>query len=129
MFQYLPFMVRLIDVMTGEDNHVGLAALRDVDQNPESLFFLTPMIVGMLKAGLTDNLQTVTAALDNVPEMAQQARDLLDLSASTVQANVASTPPERRDYAQRILDGALNGELDLASRPTPLDGKGRRPVD
>jgi hypothetical protein len=116
MFQYLPFMVRLIDVMTGEDNHIGLAGLRDVDQNPESLFFLTPMIVGMLRAGLTDNLRTVTAALDSVPEMAQQARDLLDLPASTVQANVASTPPERRDYAQRILDGALNSELDLPPR-------------
>jgi hypothetical protein len=50
-FHFLPFMVRVIGVLTGDDNHIGLAVLRDADQKPELLFVLIPMIVALLRAG------------------------------------------------------------------------------
>jgi hypothetical protein len=36
-----------------------------------------------------------------------------------VQANLSRRPPEVRERAQRIIDGALDGTLDLGLRDTP----------
>ncbi len=118
-FQFLPFMVRVIGVLTGDDNHIGLAGLRDADQKPEVLFYLIPIIVAMLRAGWTDSLQTVTAALNNLPELAQQAQTMLELPASMVRQNLASQPPEVQERAQRLIDGALSGQLNIAPRDPP----------
>jgi hypothetical protein len=123
IFQFLPFMIRLIGNLTGDDNFNGLGAMRDADQSPEVLFLLIPMTVAMLQAGWTDNLRTVTEALENVSDLAQQAQRVLDLPQSTVTQNLASQPPEVRARALRMIDGTISGELELAPRNPPHSRK------
>jgi hypothetical protein len=119
VFRFLPFMVRMLGVITGDDNCIGLAGIQNADQQPEFVLLLVPFIVALLRAGWADNLQTITTALSQAPELAEQGRQVLELPAKTVQANLSRQPPEVREQAQRIIDGTLNGTLDLGPHRTP----------
>jgi hypothetical protein len=119
VFRFLPFMVRMLGVITGDDNYIGLAGIQNADQQPEFVLLLVPFIVALLRAGWADNLQTITTALSQAPELAEQGRQVLELPAKTVQANLSRQPPEVREQAQRIIDGTLNGTLDLGPHRTP----------
>ena len=112
LFQHLPLMVRMTSAMFGDENYTGLAGLSQLDQHPEAVIYLVPIVIGMLKAGWADNLEAVTSALRPFPELAAQAQRILGMPAATVQANLAGQPAEARAQAQRLIDAAIEGQFD-----------------
>lgn len=69
---------------------------------------MVPMVIAMLRAGWNDNLTAITSALNKFPGIAAKAQRILDMPASTVEANLSgqaqrsvsgpsasSTPPSR----------------------------------
>jgi hypothetical protein len=113
LFRYLPLMIRMLGAMFGDDNYTGLAGLRQIDQNPESLTYLVPLVIAMLQAGWKKNLDAVTSALSPFPALAERAQQLLDLPSATLTANLARRPAETREHVQRIIDAAIEGQFDM----------------
>lgn len=112
LFRHLPLMIRMLGAMFGDDNYAGLAGLRQIDQNPESLTYLVPLVIAMLQAGWKENLDAVTSALSPFPALADRAQHLLDLPSATLTANLAGQPAETCERVQRIIDAAIEGEFD-----------------
>lgn len=112
LFRYLPLMARMIGAVFGDENYAGFAGLREMDQNPEFVMLLVPMVVGMLRAGWEESLSTVAGALGPFPNMVTQAERILEMPAKTVTANLADKPAQTRTTAQRFLDAALDGQFD-----------------
>jgi hypothetical protein len=117
LFRYLPLMMRMLGAITGDDNYAGLAAIGQMGQHPELIPYIVPAVLAMLRAGWTDNLNTVTSALQQFPELAGRVQRLLDMPAKTVEANLASLPADAHERAQRLIDAAINGQLE-----TPTTG-------
>jgi hypothetical protein len=113
LFQYLPLMIRMVGVMFGDDNYTGLAGLGQFDQQPEYVFYLVPMVISMLRAGWKENLDAVTTALQPFPELAAQAQRILDMPASRVDANLAGQPAAIRQCAQRLIEAAIEGTIEV----------------
>jgi hypothetical protein len=111
LFRYLPLMTRMVDVMCGDDNHIGLAGLSQFTQQPECIIYLIPLVVAMLRAGWTENLNAVATALQQFPGLAQQAERILGMPTATINANLAEQPHEIRRQAQRLIEAALDGEF------------------
>lgn len=65
----------------------------------------------MLRAGWNDNLNAVTSALSQFPEIAAQAQRILDMPSATVHANLAGKPAEVREQAQRLISAAIEGRF------------------
>jgi len=117
MYRYLPLMVRFMDAVVGKANYLGLAGMQNIDRQPEQVPYLLLLIVGMLRAGWTDNLRDVTAALGAAPDMADGMQRILELPAKTLQANLSSQPPEVREKVSRLINAATDGQLSLAPQP------------
>lgn len=112
LFRYLPLMVRMLGAMFDDDNYVGLAAFGQMDQHPEILVYVVPMVIAMLKAGWDENLHAITSGLNRFPELGAQAHRILDMSSTTISANLANKPAETRDRIQRIIQAAIDGQFD-----------------
>jgi hypothetical protein len=112
LFRHLPLMIRMLGAMFGDYNYTGLAGLRQIDQNPESLTYLVPLVIAMLQAGWKENLDAVTSALDPFPALAERAQHLLDLPSATLTTHLAGQPAETRERVQRIIDAAIEGRFD-----------------
>ena len=112
LFRFLPLMVRMTGAMFGDENYTGLAGLSQLDQHPEAVIYLVPMVIGMLKAGWAENLEAVTSALRPFPELATHTQRILGMPAETVEAILAGQPAEARDRAQRLIDAAIEGQFD-----------------
>lgn len=111
LFRYLPLMIRMLGAMFGDDNYIGLAGLGEIDQHPETLVYIVPMVIAMLKAGWEENLNAVTAALSPFPELAAQAHRILGLPSTTINANLSGQTAETRERAQRIINAAIEGQF------------------
>jgi len=119
LFRYLPLMTRMLNVMFDDDNYAGLAAFGQLDQYPETLVFIVPMVIAMQKADWRENLDTVTSALHPFPGLAEQAHRILDMPAATISANLAGKPAEIRDRAQRLIDATIEGQFDVPGNDHP----------
>lgn len=119
MFRHLPLMVRIAGAMFGDDNYIGLAGVSHLDQQPETVGYLVPVVIGMLRAGWAENMDAVASALQPFPELAEQAQRILDLPAKTVENNLAGQPDVVRERARRVIDAATDGKFDL---PSPAVG-------
>ncbi len=115
LFRHLPLMVRMTAAMFGDDNYTGLAGLSQLDQHPEAVIYLVPMVIGMLRAGWAENLEAVTSALRPFPELAAQAQRILGMPVATVEANLAGKPAEVRERAHRLIDAAIEGQFDTGA--------------
>lgn len=113
--RHLPLMARMLDAVSGEDNYAGFAAFSQMDQHPESVLFIIPMVIAMLRAGWNDNLEAVTSALRPFPVLAAQAQHILDMPAATVEANLAGKPADVQERARRLIDAAIEGKLDAST--------------
>jgi hypothetical protein len=113
LFQYLPLMIRMVGVMFGDDNYIGLAGLGQLDQQPEFVTYLVPMVIAMLKAGWQENLDAVTAALQPALELAARAQRILDMPNVEVQANLARQPAADRERGERLIEAAIEGKFEL----------------
>lgn len=51
MFRDLPLMVRMLGTVTGDESYAGLAGLSQIDQHPETVIYLVPMVIAMLSYG------------------------------------------------------------------------------
>jgi hypothetical protein len=105
----------MLDAMSGEDNYAGFAAFSQMDQHPESVLFIIPMVIAMLRAGWNENLEAVTSALRPFPGLAAQAQHILDMRAATVEANLAGKPTDVQERARRLIDAAIEGKLDAST--------------
>jgi len=112
LFQYLPLMIRMVGVMFGDDNYTGLAGLGQLDQQPEFVIYLVPMVIAMLKAGWKENLDVVTSALQPLPELAAQAQRIPDMPAVQVDANLAGQPAAVRKRGDRLIEAAIEGKFE-----------------
>lgn len=115
LFRHLPLMARMLNAVSGEDNYAGFAALSQLDQHPEVVVYIVPMIVAMQRAGWNENLEAVTSALEPFPELAAQAERILAMPASTLEANLAGKPADVQKRARRLIDAAIEGKLDAGT--------------
>jgi hypothetical protein len=120
LFRHLPLVARMMAALFDDANYAGLAGLDQIDQHPEIVMLLVPSVIGMLRAGWQENLQAVTVALGPMPDLAVQARSLLDQPHRTIEANLNQQPPDFRKYAQRIIDATMNGAFDWPQRNPPV---------
>jgi hypothetical protein len=107
-------MIRMLGAMFDDDNYTGLAGLGQIDQHPESLMYIVPLVIAMLRAGWRENLAAVTSALSPFPELAERAQRLLDLPAAALTANLAGQPAEARERVQRIIDATIDDQFDMS---------------
>ncbi len=112
-------MTRMLSVMFSEENYAGLAAFGQLDQHPEAVVFIVPMVLAMQKAGWRENLDTVTSALQPFPDLAAQANRILDMPAATINANLTEQPAETRVRAYRIIAAAIEGQFGGGSDDQP----------
>jgi hypothetical protein len=112
MFRHLPLMIRMIGAIFGDENYAGLAGLSQIDQHPETVTYLVPMVIAMLRAGWAENLETVASALRPFPEMAERVQRILAMPAATVEANLAGESTDVRDRAYRLIEAAIEGQFD-----------------
>ena len=87
--------------------------LRQFDQQPEYVIYLVPMVISMLRAGWKENLDAVTAALHPFPQLAAQARRILDMPDSQVKANLADQPAVIRHRVERLIEAAIEGNFEV----------------
>jgi len=113
IFRHLPLMVRMIGAMFGDENYTGLAAFSQIDYHPETIVYIVPMVIAMLKAGWNENLDAVTSALSQAPDLAARAQRVLAMPNAIVQGNLAGQPAEFRERAQRLIDAAIKGQFDV----------------
>jgi hypothetical protein len=112
MFRHLPLMARMLGAVSGDENYAGLAGLSQLDQHPETVIYLIPMVIARLRAGWAENLEAVVSALRPFPDLADKAQHILDKPAATVEANLAGEPAEVRERARRLINAAIEGQLD-----------------
>ncbi|MFC3894460.1 hypothetical protein ACFOWZ_23520 [Lentzea rhizosphaerae] len=122
LFRHLPLVARMMAALFDDANYAGLAGLDQIDQHPEIVTLLVSYVIGMLRAGWQENLQAVATALGPMPDLAAQARSLLDQPHRTIEANLSHQPPDVRKQAQRIIDAAMNGAFDRPRRNPPPAG-------
>ena len=121
LFRHLPLMIRMLGAISGDENYTGLAGLRQIDQHPESLTYIVPLVIAMLKAGWKENLDAVTAALSPFPDLAERAQHLLDLPSATLTANLAGKPEETRERVHRIINAAIEGQFSVDGNDQPSE--------
>jgi hypothetical protein len=119
LFRHLPLAVRMISVISGQDNYVGLAPMEQIATQPEAVMWMLPAVTAMFKAGWDENLSALTAALKPFPELAARAQAMTDMPAATIEANLAHKPPDTRERVQRIIDAAIDGKFDLNQPEAP----------
>jgi hypothetical protein len=112
LWRYLPLMARILAALFEDDNYAGMSELSHLDQHPELLLILVPAIIGMVRAGWEQNIQAIVTSLADIPNVAGQIQDVLDLPARTVEANLAGASAEVQQRAQRLIRAALNGKID-----------------
>lgn len=61
-------------------------------------------------------LRLVTSAVRQSPEIAAQAQCILDMPATSVEANLAGQPPEVRERAHRLIDAIIEAQFDLGGK-------------
>ena len=122
LFRHLPLMIRMLGAMFGDDNYTGLARLSQIDQHPESLVYIVPLVIAMLRAGWQENLDTVISALSPFPGLADRAQRLLDLPAAALATNLAGQPAATRERVQRIIDAAIDGQFDTEPKTRRQEG-------
>ncbi len=115
IFQHMPLMARMLGAVSGEDNYAGFAAFAQLDQHPEVVVYIVPMVVAMQRAGWNENLEAVTSALRPLPELAAQAERILAMPASTVEGNLAGKPADVQKRASRLIEAAIDGTLDVST--------------
>jgi hypothetical protein len=112
LFRHLPLMIRMLGAIFGDDNYTGLAGLSQIDQHPETLVYIVPLVIAMLRAGWQENLDAVISALSPFPDLAERAQRLLDLPAAELEANLAGQPAKARERVRRVIDAAIDGQFD-----------------
>ena len=66
--------------------------------------------------GQNENLDAITSALRQAPQLAAQAQHILDMPAATIEANLADQPAAARERAHRLIDAAIEGQFDVRTR-------------
>lgn len=112
LVRVLPLATRMMDVLSGRGNTIGLAAFEQVTGHPEIVMWLLPAVVSMAKGGMTENLSAITDSLQPFPELAARARALVEMPAAVVEKNLENKSENERRRAQRIIDAAIDGRLD-----------------
>lgn len=121
IFRYLPMMVRMLTLMTGDQNAAGLGFLRELDRQPAIAFMIVPLVVGLFRKGLQANVETITSALASAPEHADQAQHILDMPQRQIEANLSTSRRGQRDQINAIVDATLDGQVSIMPNRPPLD--------
>jgi hypothetical protein len=111
---HLPLMIRMIGVMSADENFTGLANLSHIDQHPELALLLAPMVIAMQRAGWNENLKAIASGLVRFPELARQAQRILEMPEPTARANVAEKPPSYK--IKRGASSRLHSRANSSAR-------------
>jgi hypothetical protein len=122
LWRHLPVMARMMAAIFDDDNYAGVSGLRHLDQRPELILVMLPMVAGMIRAGWNQQLQTLVDALAPVPQLTLDAQRVLEMPSQVVSANLAGAPLETQRAANRIIEAAIDGKLAL-NRPSPENDK------
>jgi hypothetical protein len=112
LFRLLPLAARMMDVLAGQDNAGGLAAMEQIADNPENVMWVLAAVTTMLATGWGENLAALTDSLQQIPELAERATGLLDLTTAELGVRLAGKPVQERHQVERIVDAAIDGKLD-----------------
>lgn len=112
LFRLLPLAARMMDVLAGQDNVSGLAGMEKLAENPDNAMWLLAAVTAMLAAGWSENLATVTDALQQFPDLAERAQSLPDLPRDVLEARLADKPAQVRNQVERIVNAVIDGKLD-----------------
>ncbi|MGW4982635.1 hypothetical protein [Streptomyces mirabilis] len=119
LFRFLPLVARMIGAVFDNDNYAGLEGVGLLDEHPEFVMLLVPMVVGMIRAGWQENLDTIATALEPFPALAAEIRRVLDLPANEVGRNLEGQPAAVQRHARLLIDAAVDGKLDQAPHRKP----------
>jgi len=61
---------------------------------------------------MSENIGAITEALQPVPKLAERARALPDMPATTLKGNLENQPEKVRQQVERIIDAAIDGQFD-----------------
>jgi hypothetical protein len=109
LWRSLPLVARMLAALFEDENFAGMSGLSRLDQEPELVSFLVPVIIGMLRAGWEQHIQTIVTSLADLPNLAAQMDHVLELPARTVEANLANEPAEVQQRARRLVRAAIDG--------------------
>ncbi|MFG2276030.1 hypothetical protein ACGFNY_40500 [Streptomyces chartreusis] len=116
LFRILPLVAKMIGALFGNDNYTGMQGVGHLNENPEFVMLLVPMVVGMIRAGWQENLDTIATALEPFPALVADIERVLDLPSKQVERNLEGQPAPVQHRARLLIDAALDGKLDQAPR-------------
>lgn len=119
LFRFLPLVARMIGAVSGHDNYAGMEGVGRLDEHPEFVMLLVPMVVGMIRAGWQENLDAMVTALEPFPALTAEIRRVLDMPFSEVEDNLTDAPAAVQRRARLLIDAALDGKLDEAPHRRP----------
>lgn len=119
LFRFLPLVARMIGAVFGNDNYAGMEGVGHLDEHPEFVMLLVPMVVGMIRAGWQENLDSIATALEPFPALVAEIRHVLDLPSNEVGRSLEGQPAAVQRRAQLLIDAAMDGKLDWAPRRRP----------
>ncbi|MFM9760769.1 hypothetical protein [Streptomyces scabiei] len=119
LFRFLPLVARMIGAVFGNDNYAGMEGVGHLDDHPEFVMLLVPMVVGMIRAGWQENLDTIATALEPFPALTAEIRRVLDMPSHEVESNLEGQPAAVQRRAHLLIDAALDGKLEQAPHRRP----------
>ncbi|MER6425782.1 hypothetical protein [Streptomyces sp. NPDC001137] len=119
LFRFLPLVARTIGAVFGNDNYAGMEGMGHLDDHPEFVMLLVPMVIGMIRAGWQENLDTIATALEPFPALTAEIRRVLDMPSNEVESNLKGQPAAVQRRAHLLIDAALDGKLDQAPHRRP----------
>ncbi|MCM2416510.1 hypothetical protein [Streptomyces sp. RKAG293] len=114
LFRSLPLAARLIGAAFDDDNYAGMEGIGRLDQHPDFVLLLVPMVVGMIRVGWQENLDAMATALEGFPALAGELRNVLDMPAKEVEDNLNGQPAAIERQARLMIDAAMDGKLNEA---------------
>jgi len=119
LFRFLPLVARMIGAVFGNDNYAGMERVGHLDDHPEFVMLLVPMVVAMIRAGWQENLDTIATALEPFPALTAEIRRVLDMPSNEVERNLEGQPAAVQRQAHRLIEAAVDGKLNQAPHRRP----------
>lgn len=121
----LPIIAKLMSTVHGADA-AGFGALTDLGRQPELPVLLVPLLIGLHRAGQTQGLMEVVAALGPIPAQAAELLAIQELPQKELEANLQNQPPKVADAVRLLLQNAPLDDIEATLERQAKDSIGRR---
>ncbi|MEW2046613.1 hypothetical protein [Streptomyces sp. NPDC005476] len=83
------------------------------------VMLLVPIVVGIIRGGWQENLDTIATALEPFPALTTEIRHVLEMPSIEAESNLEGQPAAVQHQAHLLIDAALDGKLDQAPHRRP----------